>query len=513
VQPQSYITIDNFYTATVYEKGAEVIDMLRTIVGQEMFRKGMDIYFERHDGDAATVEDFVRCFEDASGRKLDQFRLWYSQAGTPEVHLRGVYDSAAKTYALNLRQSVPPTPGQPEKKPMHIPLALGLIGKSSARPLPLTLEGENAPGPEDRVIELVRPEQRFVFSGVEEEPVLSIGRGFSAPVIIRSPENAATRAFLMSHDADSFNRWEAGQKLSTEILLDMVREVQAGRSPSADATYIDAVGGVIARADEDHAFTSLMLIPPSESEIAMAMSPIDPEAIHDARKRLVWAVADAHGPALAALYKKLETRGAFSPDAASAVRRSLRNAALRFLTVADDDYAAEIAETHYRSATNMTDMTAGLAALARTANPRREKAFAHFHDRFRDDPLVLDKWMGLQAMSPQPDTVDRVRSLMGHPVFSLKNPNRVRALIGAFAIGNPLRFHDRSGAGYRLVREVIQTLDSINPQTAARMAAAFETWRRYDAGRQPLMRAELEAIAARSGLSANLYEVANKMLG
>jgi len=513
VQPQSYITIDNFYTATVYEKGAEVIGMLRTIVGAEMFRKGMDIYFDRHDGDAATVEDFVRCFEDASGRKLDQFRLWYSQAGTPEVHVKSTYDRAAKTFALDLRQSVPPTPGQPEKKPMHIPLALGLIGKDSVRPLPLTLEGENEPGPEDRVLELVRPEQRFVFSGVEEEPVLSIARGFSAPVIIRSPESAQTRAFLMSHDTDSFNRWEAGQKLSRDILLDMVREIQAGRSPSIDPTYIDAVGGVIGRADEDHAFTALMLMPPSESEIALAMSPIDPEAIHDARKRLIWAIADAHGPTLAALYKKLETRGAFSPDAASAGRRSLRNAALRFLTVADDDYAADLAETHYRSATNMTDMTAGLAALARTANPRREKAFAHFHDRFREDPLVLDKWMGLQAMSPQPDTVERVRSLMGHPVFSLKNPNRVRALVGAFAIGNPLRFHDRSGAGYRLLREVIQTLDSINPQTAARMAAAFETWRRYDPERQALMRAELEAIAARPGLSANLYEVATKMLG
>ena len=459
VQPQSYITIDNFYTATVYEKGAEVIGMLRTIVGPEMFRKGMDIYFERHDGDSATVEDFVRCFEDASGRKLDQFRLWYSQAGTPEVQVQGVYDPKAKTYALNLRQSMPSTPGQAEKKPMHIPLALGLIGKSSARPLPLTLEGENTAGPEDRVLELVRPEQRFVFSDIEEEPVLSIGRGFSAPVIIRSPESATTRAFLMSHDADSFNRWEAGQKLSRDILLDMVRDVQAGRAPTPDPTYIEAIGGVIARADEDHAFTALMLVPPSESELAQALSPIDPEAIHDARKRLIWAIADAHGPALAALYKKLDSKGAFSPDAASAGRRSLRNAALRFLTVADDDYAAELAETHYRSATNMTDMTAGLAALARTANPRREKAFAHFHDRFRADPLVLDKWMGLQAMSPQPDTVDRVRSLMGHPVFSLKNPNRVRALIGAFAIGNPLRFHDRSGAGYRLVREVVQTLE------------------------------------------------------
>jgi len=513
VQPQSFITIDNFYTATVYEKGAEVVGMLRTILGPELFRRGMDLYFERHDGDAATVEDFIRCFEAASGRKLDQFRLWYSQAGTPEVQVECAYDPKAGTFALNLRQSVPPTPGQAEKKPMHIPIAVGLIGKRSAKPLPLTLEGENTTGPEDRVLELTGPEQRFVFTGLAEEPVLSIGRGFSAPIVIRRSETATTRAFLMSHDADAFNRWEAGQKLSCEILVGMIRDIQAGRPAAADPTYIEAIGGVIARADEDHAFIALMLVPPSESELALAHTPIEPEAIHDARRRLIWAIADAHGPALAALYTRLESRGAFNPDAASAGQRALRNAALRFLTVADDDYAAELAETHYRSATNMTEMTAGLSALARTANPRRERAFADFHDRFRGDPLVLDKWMGLQAMSPQPDTVERVRTLMGHPVFSLKNPNRVRALIGAFAIGNPLRFHDRSGAGYRLVREVVQTVDSINPQTAARMAAAFETWRRYDPARQQLMRAELEAIAAQPGLSANLYEMATKMLG
>src|SRR5262245_5990946 len=513
VQPQSYITIDNFYTATVYEKGAEVIGMLRTIVGPEGFRKGMDIYFARHDGEAATVEDFVRCFEHASGRSLEQFRLWYSQAGTPEVHAKGIYDAAAKSYALELSQSVPPTPGQTEKKPMHIPLALGLIGKASGRPLPLTLKGENAPGKSDRVLELVSPKTSFVVTGIEEEPVLSIGRNFSAPIIIRSPDDARTRAFLMSRDTDFFNRWEAGQQLSTGVLLKMIREIQAGETVVADSTYVEAIGGVLARADEDNAFTALMLMPPSESEIALCMNPIDPEAIHDARKRLIWAVMDAHGDELASLYGRLQSYGPFSPDASSAGRRSLRNAALRFLTVADDDNAAEIAQNHYAAATNMTEMTAGLAALARMANPRREAAFADFHERFRSDPLVLDKWMGLQAMSPQPDTAERVRMLMSHPVFSIKNPNRVRALIGAFAIGNPLCFHDRSGAGYVLVREVVQTLDAINPQTAARMAAAFENWRRYDQGRQKLMRAELEAIAARPGLSANLYEVTTKMLG
>ncbi|HXI99787.1 MAG TPA: aminopeptidase N [Micropepsaceae bacterium] len=513
VQPQSYITIDNFYTATVYEKGSEVIGMLKTILGPENFRKGMDLYFARHDGEAATVEDFVRCFEDAAHRKLDQFRLWYSQAGTPEITADGTYDSAAKTYALDLSQHLAPTPGQPEKRPMHIPVALGLIGKTSGKPLPLALDGENAAGPDERVLELTQGTQRFVFTGIDEEPVLSIGRNFSAPVNIRTQTDAKTRAFLMSRDTDAFNRWEAGQQLTTEMLRGMIGDVQAGRPARVDPVYIEAIGGVLERAHEDHAFTALMLIPPSESELALAVTPIEPEAIHAARTRLIREIAAAHGDELVVLYRTLESRGAFMPDAASAGRRSLRNSALRFLTAADDARAAEIADSHYRAATNMTEMTAGLAALARMKDPRRDAAFAHFHDRFRSDPLVLDKWMGLQAMSPQPDTVERVRGLMTHPAFSMKNPNRVRALVGAFAIGNPLRFHDRTGAGYRLLREVVQKLDGINPQTAARMAAAFETWRRYDAERQRLMRAELEAIASGAGLSANLYEMVTKMLG
>jgi aminopeptidase N len=293
----------------------------------------------------------------------------------------------------------------------------------------------------------------------------------------------------------------------------MIQDVQLGRPPRADSIYIDAIGGVLDRADEDHAFTALMLLPPSESELALALTPIDPEAIHQARNALIGKIAEAHGPALTALYGRLESRATFSPDAMSAGRRSLRNSVLRFLTAADDEGAAVRADDHYRAATNMTEMTAGLAALARMGSPRRDAAFAHFHNRFQADPLVLDKWMGLQAMSPRRDTAERVRSLMSHKVFSLKNPNRVRALIGAFAMGNPLRFHDRSGAGYRLVREVVQTLDAINPQTAARMAAAFEAWRRYDSERQRLMRGELELIASGRGLSANLYEMVSKMLG
>jgi aminopeptidase N len=377
----------------------------------------------------------------------------------------------------------------------------------------LTLEGENQVGPTERVVELTGPEHCFVFTSLTEPPILSIGRNFSAPVNIRTSADLGTRAFLMGCDTDSFNRWEAGQQLATELLLAMIHNIQSGGTATTDPVYLDAIGNVLKRAHEDHAFTALMLMPPSESELALKLSPIDPEAIHSARETLIRASAHAHRAELGRLYRDLQSVGPFGADAASAGRRSLRNAVLRFLTAANDEESARLADDHYVSAMNMTEMIAGLAALARMTSPRRDQAFTVFHDRFRSEPLVLDKWMGLQAMSPLPDTIERVRSLMAHPAFTLKNPNRVRALIGAFAVGNPLRFHDRSGAGYRLLREIVQALDSINPQTAARMAAAFETWRRYDSERQRLIRTELETIAAHSGLSNNLYEMVSKMLG
>ncbi len=505
VQPQSYISIDNFYTATVYEKGAEVIGMLKTLVGEEGYRKATDLYFERHDGQAATVENWVKCFEDTSGRDLAQFRLWYRQAGTPVVEASGKYDAAKQTYALTLKQSLQPTPGQPVKQPMQIPVRLGLVGKSG-RALPLTLEGENAPGPDERVLELTAGEQRFTFVGVDEEPLLSFGRRFSAPAVFKTPQSAADRAALMARDPDSFNRWEAGQAAARSAMLAMI----GGASP--DPYYVDALGEVLARASDDMAFAANMLSPPLESEIAMAMEMIDPEAINAARVRLIRAVAETHREAFAALYAELAFAGSYAPDAKSAGRRALRNACLRYLTADDDEKAAELAAAHYAAAKNMTDMIAGLAALSRMVSPHSEVAFAHFHDRFAKDPLVLDKWMGLQAASSRPDTVERVKALMKHPAFDMKNPNRVRALIGAFS-ANQLRFHAADGAGYALVGETIRTLDKINAQVAARMAGAFETWRRFDERRQALMRRELEEIVKSPGLSSNLYEVASKMLG
>jgi aminopeptidase N len=500
VQPQSYIEINNFYTATIYEKGAQVIGMLKTLVGDEGYRKATDLYFARHDGQAATVEDWVKCFEDACGRDLSQFRLWYRQAGTPVIEARGAYDAGAKTYTLELSQGLAATPGQPDKQPMHIPVRMGLVGESGAI-LPLTLEGENQAGPATRVLELTESLHRFTFVDVAEDPLLSLGRDFSAPAIFRTSLTCADRATLMGKDSDAFNRWESGQILATEIMLE--------RAASAD--YIAAIGDVLARAEEDPAFAAQMLMPPTESELAAKKTPVDPVAINTARLALVRAIALAHRERLARLYEQMRDAGDFSPDAKSAGQRALRNACLRYLTAADDEAAAGLADAHYRTASNMTDMIAGLAALTRMESPLRDTAFTHFHDRFRGDPLVLDKWMSLQAGSPLPETVNAVRALMKHPAFDIKNPNRVRALIGAFS-ANHLRFHASDGSGYRLVGEVIRSLDGMNPQVAARMAGAFESWRRYDPARQQMMRAELTSIRDLAGISPNLFEVASKML-
>ena len=510
VQPQSYIEINNFYTSTIYEKGSEVIGMLQTLVGAQGYRKATDLYFERHDGQAATVEDWVKCFEDTSGRDLSQFRLWYAQAGTPVIEARTAYDAGARTFTLELTQSLAPTPGQPEKKPMHIPVRIGLVSRAG-KPLAATLEGENHSGPDSRVLELTENVHRFVFVDVAEEPLLSLGRGFSAPAVFRTPYGRAERAVLMGCDHDDFNRWEAGQILAAEIMLDMADPKRVEARADTGRDYLKAIGLVLSQAEDDPAFAAQMLMPPTESELAAQKTPVDPEAIHTARVALIKAIALAHRERLAQLYEHMRDEDDFSPDAKSAGRRALRNAALRYLTAEDDEAAAGLAEAHYRSATNMTDMIAGLAALTRMESPLRDNAFTHFHDRFKSDPLVLDKWMGLQAGSPLPDTAASVAALMKHPAFDIKNPNRVRALIGAFS-GNHLRFHSTNGDGYRLVSGVIRTLDPINPQVAARLAGAFESWRRYDPQRQALMKSELENIHVLPGISPNLFEITGKMV-
>ncbi|HEY4944263.1 MAG TPA: aminopeptidase N [Rhizomicrobium sp.] len=507
VQPQSYITIDNFYTATIYEKGSEVIRMLQTLVGKEGYRKATDLYFQRHDGQAATVEDWVTCFEDACGRDLKQFRRWYQQAGTPTVAMKGTYDAAKKTFALTLTQSLSPTPGQPDKQPMVVPVRLGFIGQNG-NPMPLTLAGETATGPDERVVELTAAEATFHFIDVAQKPLVSLGRHFSAPANFVTGFSADELAFQMKSDSDDFNRWEAAQKLSANILIEAARN---GGKLSGEEPYVEAIGAVLKEAEKDPAYAAFMMLPPVDTELAQAMTTPDPDGIFLGRVALIRAVAAAHGPRIKALYETMATPGAFDPGAGPAGRRALRNACLRYLTAADDEAAAALADMHYRAASNMTDSIAGLAALTRMESPRRASAFAHFHDRFKNNPLVLDKWMSLQAGSCLPGTASAVRELMHTPVFDIKNPNRVRSLVGAFS-GNHLRFHAADGSGYALVGRVIATLDKINPQVAARMAGAFEAWRRYDPARQGLMRGELETLTRLDGLSANLFEVATKML-
>jgi aminopeptidase N len=337
--------------------------------------------------------------------------------------------------------------------------------------------------------------------------LLSLGRGFSAPAVFKTPHSRHERAVLMGKDSDDFNRWEAGQVLAAELML----EVAGNARKDANTDYIAAIGDVLKRAEDDPAFAAQMLMPPTENELATKKTPVDPDRIHAARLALVKAIALAHRERLAQLYEHMRDTGDFSPDSVSAGKRALRNACLRYLTAADDEAAAGLADAHYRSADNMTDMIAGLAALTRMESPLRDAAFTHFHDRFKNDPLVLDKWMGLQAGSPLPDTAASVAALMKHPAFDIKNPNRVRALIGAFS-GNHLRFHEASGSGYRLVGQVIRILDPMNPQVAARLAGAFESWKRYDPARQAQMKTELEAIRALPGISPNLFEIAGKML-
>jgi aminopeptidase N len=500
VQPSSYIEINNFYTPTIYEKGAEVIGMLKTLVGADGYRRATDLYFQRHDGEATTIENWIKCFEDTSGRDLGQFRRWYHQAGTPHITARGYHDAKARTYALDISQHLAPTPGQPDKKPMLVPVRIALVGKSGA--LPLTLEGENAPGPTSRVLEVSQPAQHFVFTDIDAPPLLSLGQGFSAPAVFHTPLTGEDRARLMGQDEDAFNRWESGQILAARIMLE-------GESANA---YLAALGTVLAKAADDPALSAQMLTPPTENELATrATPPVDPDAIHAARNVLIGRIAAAHGKKLAALYEHMRVEGDYSPDAASAGMRALRNVCLRYLTAADDEAAAGLADAHYRTATNMTDMMAGLGALTRMESPLADRAFTHFHDRFRTDPLVLDKWMALQAASPLPGTVETMKALMNHGAFDIKNPNRVRALIGAFS-ANHLRFHAADGQGYQLVGKLIRDIDPLNPLVAARLAGAFGSWRRYDSARQALMRRELDATRALDGISPNLFEIVSKML-
>jgi aminopeptidase N len=493
VRPEEYVEINNFYTATVYEKGAEVIGMLRRLVGPETYARALDLYFERHDGQACTIEDWLRVFEDASGRDLSQFKRWYSQAGTPRLAARESWDG--RSYRLELAQHTPPTPGQPDKAPLVIPVAYALLGPDGAP----VAEG---------VLELAEARGSFAWD-LPARPVPSLLRGFSAPVILERDTGPAERAFLLAHERDPFAKWEAGRATALDLLAGLAEDPEF----PADPEYLAALAAVADDDALDPAFRALALGLPSEDEIIAHVAGLgrtpDPLAIWRARRWLEAEIAGALGLRLAALYARHAVPGPYSPDAAAAGSRALRARALGFLTTLDPDAAA--ARAQFETAGNMTERMSALALLV--AHGRAEAALAAFYAVWRHDRLVADKWFSVQAaLTPPEAALATAEALTRHPDFDWKNPNRFRAVIGSFAAGNPAGFHRADGAGYRFVIDWLARLDPVNPQTTARLAATFGTWRMFDAGRQALLRGELERLAALPGLSRDTGEIVGRLL-
>ncbi|MDX1540222.1 MAG: aminopeptidase N, partial [Geminicoccaceae bacterium] len=508
VRPESYVEMNNFYTATVYNKGAEVIRMLHTLIGEDAFQEGMRRYIERHDGQAVTCEDFVAAMEAASGRDLGRFRLWYSQAGTPRLKVERRYDADQGTLTLTISQSIPPTPGQPVKQPMPIPLALGLLDPDGA-PVPLRLEGENAVRGTSRVLEVSEANETFVFTDIAAPPVPSVLRGFSAPVILEIDQDMAELEHLARYDSEPVARWEAMQRLASRLLLEAV--AIAGADDGIER-LVPTVERLLDDPDLDPAFRAEILTLPSESWLGQQMTTIDVDGIHRVRRKAQAGLGERLRERWLATFEQYRDPPPSSLDGPSMGRRALKNLALGYLMRSRDPDGGRLAVEQFDQADTMTDRLAALALLVEGDLDAREPALARFYDDWQDEPLVIDKWFSLQAMAARADAVATVRGLIEHPGFSLTNPNRVRALVGAFASGNPTGFHRRNGQGYRFVAERIIELDPKNPQVAARLTTSFSRWQRYDPTRQQLMRRQLERILSQPQISRDVDEIATKSL-
>jgi aminopeptidase N len=484
--------------------------MIHTLIGEDAFRRGLDLYFDRHDGGAVTCEDFVAAMATASGRDFAQFFRWYEQAGTPRLEVEGAYDPETRRYALSLRQHTPPTPGQPTKAPFKIPVRLGLLDASGAE-LPLRLEGENAPVGTERVLELSAPEQRFVFEGVPGPPVPSLLRGFSAPVRLEAPFTDAELGHLLAHDTDGFARWDAGQTLALRTLLGLVDDHAAGRRPELPDGFVAAWAKVLADDGIEPAFKAQLMGLPSATYLGEQMAVIDVEGIAAAREAAQAALGRRLAGELRELAAACREEG-FALTAEAMGKRRLKNTALGYLAhgVPEEVRAGICAQA--REATNMTDRLAALALVARWEWPERGEVLDRFYRDFEDEPLVVNKWFAVQAMAERTGVVEEVEGLLQHPAFTLANPNRVRSVLGVFAGFNPRGFHRRDGAGYRLIGDLARELDARNPAVAARLAKAFDRWRRFDPARQRLMREQLERLAGAQGLSRDVYEIVHKSL-
>ncbi len=516
IRPDAYMEINNFYTLTVYEKGAEVVRMIHTLVGAEGFRKGSDLYFERHDGQAVTCDDFVNAMESANNIDLTQFRRWYAQAGTPVLSVKQHYNQAAKTLTLILSQSCPPTPGQALKEPLHIPVSLGLLYKDgSIAPCKLQADaphGESENEHKQVILQLTQSEQSFVFEDLAEQPVISILRGFSAPVKLVMERSLDELAFLLSYDTDTFNRWEAGQQLAGQIIAGLIADVQNGREMHVNPIIINAFKQLLEQPWDDLSYFSLLLSLPSETYIAEQMQVVDVEAIHTAREFIILSLAEQLQSTLQALYLENHRDESGQLSSSAIGRRRIKNTCLGYLSKLENKDIQQLSQLQFNTAKNMTDQIASLSVIVNNPHPVRQQCLADFYHQWRTEALVIDKWFALQASSNAEDTFETVQILMNHPAFDLKNPNRVRSLIGAFSQANPLHFHAKNGQGYKFLADQIIALNTLNPQVASRMVGALTSWRRHDQSRQALMKTQLERIMTTEDISKDVYEVASKSL-
>ena len=515
VRPESFIEISNFYTLTVYEKGSEVVRMLQTLLGAEGFRKGSDLYFERHDGQAVTCDDFIKAMEDANGADLSQFKRWYSQAGTPRLAVSEYYDAEQKTYSLAFAQSCPQTPDKAEKLPFVIPVELGLLNAQGAE-LPLQLAGESAPLGTSRVLSVTEAEQTFTFVGINEKPLPSLLRGFSAPVKLQFAYSSDQLVFLMQHDTDGFNRWDAGQQLSVQVLQTLIGQYQRGETLVMDPRLVEALRSVLTNPQLDQAMVAEMLSLPGEAYLTEISEVADVDAIHAAREFARKQLADSLFNELWERYQANREVSKVTPYVAEDehfARRSLQNIALSYLSLSGKPEVVKATLEQFENSDNMTERLNALAILVNSPfEAEKALALASFAEHFKDNPLVMDQWFSVQAASPLPGGLQRVQQLMEHPAFTIKNPNKVRALIGAFAGQNLINFHAADGSGYRFLADLVIQLNALNPQIASRQLAPLTRWRKYDSARQALMKAELERIRSSGELSSDVFEVVSKSL-
>lgn len=520
VQPASFIEISNFYTLTVYEKGSEVVRMIRTLIGEELFRKGSDLYFDRHDGQAVTIEDFISAMADASGRDFTLFMNWYKQAGTPKLHAKGTYDAEAKTFSLQLKQTCPPTPESSTKAPFHIPVAISLLGASQA--LPISIHSDKVRLSEDKleaVLELTESEQTFIFENVTETPVPSLLRGFSAPVKLAYNYSREELSRIMTLESDGFCRWDASQQYALLVVADVMAALVNEPAPAVDESLIEAYRSVLTDEALDPAMIAMMLTLPSEDYIGDQQVTVDVDTIHHARNRIVRKIALSLHQEFLACYNRLNeelSQSPYSPDAASIAKRSLKNRALAYLVESGKPESIALAETQFEQSDNMTDTMAALTVLVHSPKPAveavKQRCLAEAYEKWKDESLAVNQWFAVQATSPVPGALKVAQELLKHEAFDIRNPNKLRSVIASFAMRNSINFHERSGSGYTFLADQIITLDSQNPQIAARLLTPLTRWKKYDENRQKLMCDALKRIQDKPGLSPDVFEVVSKSL-